>query len=59
MKILAQENEESVLCIMPNGDAVEVTMLVVEGDEFTAQPNAQEAVNLLANNQTLLMSLKR
>lgn len=59
MKILAQQNEESVLCIMPNGDAIEVTILVVEGEGFTAHPNVQEAVNLLANNEALLRSLKK
>lgn len=59
MKILAQENEESVLCVLPTGQSIEVTMLVVEGEECRVHNDVQEVANIFANNQKLIRLFKK
>lgn len=60
MKVISQQESESVLCVMANGDSIEVTMLEVEGEEFLFVNNAEEAANLLSqhiNLQEILVNL--
>lgn len=45
--VAAQEQEGYVLCMLPNGDELEITMLEACGEEFEVKTNAQEALNLL------------
>jgi len=47
MKIFASKLTESVLCTLPNGEQVEVTMLNIEGDEVSAEPNIERAVEIV------------
>jgi hypothetical protein len=47
MIILASQLSESVLCTLPNGEHIEVTMLVAEQDECFAAPSVKAAVVLL------------
>jgi hypothetical protein len=48
MIIIASQLPESVLCTLPNGQHVEVTMLVAERDDVFADPNVEAAVTLLS-----------
>jgi hypothetical protein len=60
MKIINQQKNDSLLCVMANGDSIEITMCVVEGDEYTYIENIQEAADLLAQQmelQEILISL--
>lgn len=50
MKIIASQLSESVLCTLPNGEQVEVTMLCAEGDDYLAEPNVDGAVEILINH---------
>lgn len=47
MKIFASILPESVLCTLPDGEQVEVTMLSVEGDEVFAEPDIKQAVEIV------------
>ena len=47
MKILATKLEESVLCIMPSGEHIEITMLCAFGEEVAADPDVKRAITLL------------
>jgi hypothetical protein len=47
MIIIASQLSESVLCTLPNGEHVEVIMLVAEQDECFANPSLEAAVMLL------------
>ncbi|MFT6408734.1 MAG: hypothetical protein ACJAQ6_002155 [Arenicella sp.] len=49
MIIIASQLAESVLCTLPNGQHVEVTMLVAEQDDCFAEPNVEAAVTLLTS----------
>lgn len=49
MIIIASQLPESVLCTLPNGEHIEVTMLVAERDDVFAEPNAEAAVALLSS----------
>ena len=49
MKIIAKQMSESVICILPTGDQVEITMLGAQGDECFAEPNVEAAVDLLTS----------
>lgn len=53
MKIVTQE-EGSVLCIMSNGDLLEITMLEAEGEEHVMKSDAQDAIELLAKHKNLM-----
>ena len=47
MKIIANKLSESVLCTLPNGEHIEVTMLSLEEDECYAEPSVEGAVHIL------------
>lgn len=49
MKIIASQLTESVLCTLPTGDQVEVTMLSLEGEDCCAEPSIEGAVQILLN----------
>ena len=48
MIILASQLPQFILCTLPNGEHVEVTMLVAEQDRFFTDPNVEAAVTLLS-----------
>ena len=54
MKIVTQEKEGSVLCVMSNGDLLEITMLEAEGEEHQMKPDIQGAIELLAKHKDLM-----
>jgi hypothetical protein len=54
MKIVSQQNEGSVLCIMPNGELFEITMLEAEGEECVVKSDVQDAVELLSKHKNLM-----
>ena len=47
MKILARKEDDFVLCLLPNGQAIEITMLSADGEDVYASPNIDEAIRLL------------
>lgn len=47
MKIQILEREESVLCHLPNGEQVEVTMVQTEGEDATPIEEISEAMRAL------------
>lgn len=47
MKIITERLRESILCTLPNGDQIEITMLCAEGEDCYAEPEAHGAVDLL------------
>ena len=47
MKILATKRDESVLCVLPDGASVEITMVSATGEDVAQEPDIQEAVKLL------------
>ena len=47
MKIIVSQLTESVLCTLPSGEQIEVTMVCAEGDECFAEPNVEGAVDIL------------
>ena len=54
MKIVSQQEEGSVLCIMSNGDLIEITMLETEGEEHVMKADVQGAIELLAKHKNLM-----
>lgn len=53
MKYIAQQQVGSVLCIMPNGDTLEIIMLEAEGEDCVFKPDVHEAATLLAKHKCL------
>lgn len=53
MKFISQQQAGSVLCIMPNGDCLEITMLETEGEECVFKPDVQAAACLIAKHKCL------
>jgi len=47
MKVIASQLPESILCTLPNGEQIEVTMLCSEGDDCFAEPSIEAAINLV------------
>jgi hypothetical protein len=54
VRIVTQQEEGSVLCIMSNGDLIEITMLETEGEEHLMKSDVQGAIELLAKHKNLL-----
>lgn len=47
MKILARREDDFVLCLLPDGRAIEITMVGADGEDVYARPDINEAVRLL------------
>ncbi len=47
MKVIASQLSESILCTLPNGEQIEITMLRSEGDDCFAEPSIKAAINLV------------
>ena len=47
MKILANKLEDGVVCVLPDGYRVEITMVSVEGEDVYDIPDIHEAMKLL------------
>jgi len=45
--IKATKGEESVLCVLPNGKQVEITMVSSIGEDVMAEPDVHEALKIL------------
>jgi len=56
MKILATQRSESVICELPDGRQIEVTQLVVFGDEVEIETDVNDAVKLLEQHLNLVMT---
>ncbi len=56
MKILVSRLPESVLCTLPNGEQVEITMLSAEGEDVLSEPDIQIAVDMLFEYSDFLSS---
>jgi len=50
MKILARLSNESVLCVMPNGNEIEITLINVMGEDATIDLDIQSAIKLIREN---------
>lgn len=53
MKILAQLSNESVLCKLPNGSEIEITLISISGEDFSPDLDIQAAIQLLQDNPQL------
>ena len=56
MEILATKQGESVVCELPNGVSIEITMVSAQGEESRSITNVQDAVKILRQNPHLLTS---
>lgn len=54
MKLMVTKQDESVICWLPDGDRVEVTMVSMQGDEITPEIDFVQAVRLLQQHTKLL-----
>lgn len=50
MNVLVSQLQESVLCTLPWGEQVEITMLCAYEEEVVANPNIQLALDLLVKH---------
>lgn len=56
MEISAKQQGESVVCKLPNGGSIEITMVSAKGDDVQSITNVQDAVKILRQNPHLLTS---
>ncbi len=56
MKILARKEDDFVLCLLPDGRAIEITMVGADGEDFYARPDIREAITLLLRHMPALES---
>ncbi|MFT4630684.1 MAG: sRNA-binding carbon storage regulator CsrA [Arenicella sp.] len=56
MEILATKQGETVVCELPNGDSIEITMVSAQGEDSRSIANVKDAVKLLRQNPHLLIS---
>jgi sRNA-binding carbon storage regulator CsrA len=56
MEILARQQGETVVCELPNGDSIEITMVSTQGEDSRSIANVKDAVKLLRQNPHLLTS---
>ena len=54
MEISAKQQGESVVCVLPNGGRIEITMVSAQGEDVRSTTNVQDAVNILRQNPHLL-----
>ncbi|MBT8114320.1 MAG: hypothetical protein KJP04_03010 [Arenicella sp.] len=47
MKILARREDDFVLCLLPDGRAIEITMVGADGEDLYDRPDIHEAIGLL------------
>lgn len=57
MKILATQRSESVVCELPDGHQIEITQLVVSGEDVAIETDVGDAVKLLEQHLKLLEAL--
>ncbi len=57
MKIVATQRNESVVCELPNGHQIEVTQLVVSGEDVAIETDVNDAVKLLEQHLNLFKVL--
>ncbi|NND82383.1 MAG: hypothetical protein HKN50_08140 [Gammaproteobacteria bacterium] len=55
MKILARKEDDFVLCLLPDGQAIEITMVKADGEDFYPRPNIDEAIRLLLQHLPTLL----
>lgn len=56
MEISARKQGESVVCKLPNGGFIEITMVSAQGDDSRSVADVKEAVKILRQNPQLLSS---
>lgn len=56
MEISAKKQGESVVCELPNGGSIEITMVSTQGEDARSTTNVQDAVKILRQNPHLLTS---
>jgi sRNA-binding carbon storage regulator CsrA len=54
MEISARKQGESVVCELPNGGSIEITMVSTQGDSSRSVADVKEAVKILRKNPQLL-----
>ena len=56
MKIIAHQQNEIIICKLPNGKVVEITMVSVHGEDVSEEVDIHEAVRLVHQSQHLFDS---
>jgi hypothetical protein len=56
MEILAKQQGETVVCELPNGASIEITMVFTQGEDSRFITTVQDAVTILRQNPHLLTS---
>lgn len=56
MEILAKQQGETVVCELPTGASIEITMVFTQGEDFRSITTVQDAVTILRQNPHLLTS---
>jgi hypothetical protein len=56
MEILAKQQGETVVCELPNGASIEITMVFMQGEDSRSITTVQDAVTILRQNPHLLTS---
>ena len=59
MKILARKEDDFVLCLLPNGQAIEITMVGADGEDVYAKPDINEAIKLLLRHLPALLATEQ
>jgi len=54
MKLIVSQLSESLLCTLPCGEHIEITMLSAEGEELILERDIQRAVDLLFEHTDFL-----
>lgn len=54
MKIQARRSNDSIICRLPNGKEVEVTMVVVSGEECDPDVDIMNAIRLIQSCPKIL-----